>query len=266
MSITVCLAGATGWAGSELARGISASSDLKLVSAVSRTHAGKNLGEVINEPGLDCPIFATAPAAMAVRPSVFFDYTRPEVARDNILAALDHGAHVVVGTSGLTDADYAKIDAAAMNARRGVLAAGNFAITAVLLLKFAEAAARLIPHWEILDYAHDDKVDAPSGTTRELASRLEKVRKPAAAVTIDQTIGDKAARGATVASTQIHSIRLPGFVISAEVIFGMADQRLSIRHDSGSSARPYVDGGLLAIRKVSSFVGLRRGLDSVLDI
>jgi 4-hydroxy-tetrahydrodipicolinate reductase len=136
----------------------------------------------------------------------------------------------------------------------------------VLLQRFAEMAAAVIPQWEIIDYASDAKIDAPSGTARELASRLEHVRRSEHTVPIDQTVGPREARGATLAGSQVHSLRLPSYVISAEVVFGMADQRLTIRHDSGSSARPYVDGALLAIRKVSSLVGVHRGLDSVLDL
>jgi len=197
---------------------------------------------------------------------VFVEYTRPESAKSHILAALQHGAHVVVGTSGLTADDFAEIDAVAVKHRRGVLAAGNFALTAVLLMKCAELAARLIPQWEIVDYAHDDKIDAPSGTARELAERLSKVRQPDRTVPIDQTIGVRESRGATVSGSQIHSVRLPGYVISAEIVLGMPDQRLSIRHDSGSSAVPYVDGALLAIRKVGTLIGVHRGLDAVLDL
>ena len=136
-----------------------------------------------------------------------------------------------------------------MSGNAAVLACGNFALTVVLLQKFAEAAARLIPQWEIIDYAHDDKVDAPSGTARELAARLAKVRAPEPTVPVDDTVGPREARGATLSGSQVHSIRLPGYVISAEVIFGMPDQKLTIRHDAGSSARPYVDGALLAIRQ-----------------
>ena len=127
-------------------------------------------------------------------------------------------------------------------------------------------AARLIPQWEIIDYAHDDKSDAPSGTTRELAARLARVRAPQTTIPIGETVGDRTARGATISGSQIHSLRLPGYVIGAEVIFGMSDQRLTIRHDSGNSARPYVDGALLAIRKVSTLIGVHRGLDTVLDL
>ena len=265
MTTNVCLAGATGWAGSELARALAASTDLALVAAVSRTHAGRNLGDVLAEPRLTCPVYASAAEALATPCDVFVEYTKPVSAKANIVTALDRGAHVVVGTSGLTDTDYAEIDAVAHRQRRGVLACGNFALTAVLLQRFAEAAAKLIPQWEIIDYAHDDKIDAPSGTARELAARLAKVRNPAPTIPVDRTVGPREARGATIGGSQVHSIRLPGYVISVEAIFGMPDQKLTIRHDSGSSARPYVDGALLAIRKVSGLVGVHRGLDAVLD-
>ena len=101
---------------------------------------------------------------------------------------------------------------------------------------------------------------------RELAYRLSKVRAPEPTIALANTVGPREARGATVSGSQVHSIRLPGYVIGAEIIFGMPDQRLTIRHDSGKSARPYADGALLAIRKVSTLLGVHRGLDSVLDL
>jgi 4-hydroxy-tetrahydrodipicolinate reductase len=260
------LAGATGWAGSELARGIARATDISLVASVARRHAGEILGDVLHEPRLTGRIFSSAPEALATPCDVFVEYTKPDSAKANVLAALQHGSHVVVGTSGLADADFAEIDAVAREHTRGVLACGNFALTVVLLQRFAEMAARVIPQWEIIDFAHDDKVDAPSGTARELATRLGAVRPPAVTVPIGNTVGPREARGATLANSQVHSIRLPSFVISAEVIFGMPDQRLTIRHDSGSSAVPYVDGALLAIRRVGALVGLHRGLDTVLDL
>ncbi|MHB8113577.1 MAG: 4-hydroxy-tetrahydrodipicolinate reductase [Bellilinea sp.] len=267
MPIQVCLAGATGWAGSALARGIAQSEDLSLVAAVSRTHAGKDLGEVLAEPHLSCPIYATAQEALNQHAcDVFFDYTKPDVAKTNSLAALRHGADVVIGTSGLTDADYADLAQVAEQSQRGVLAVGNFAITVVLLQKFAEMAARHISQWEIIDYAHADKKDAPSGTARELSTRLAKIRPSELTVPLEQTQGIVETRGARVNGSQVHSIRLPGYTISVEILFGLPGQTLSLRHDSGSSAEPYVGGALLAIRKVNTFAGLRRGLDSVLDL
>ncbi len=267
MTIQLCLAGATGWAGSALARHIARTEDIELVAAVARTHAGRNLGEVLNEPRLTCPIYTTAAEALAAHPcDVFFEYTKPDVAKDNVLTALGAGAHVVIGTSGLTDADYADIAAVAEAGGRGVLAVGNFALTAVLLATFAETAARLIAQWEIIDYAGDGKRDAPSGTARELAARLARIRPSELTVPLDETQGLAETRGARLGGSQVHSIRLPSYAISVEIIFGMADQRLTIRHDSGQGAEPYVDGALLAIRRVRTFVGLRRGLDSVLDL
>lgn len=262
----VCLAGATGWAGSELARGIAGASDLQLVAAVARKCAGRALGDVLGDPRLATPVFATVSQALSTPCDVFVEYTRPESAKANVLAAISAGAHVVVGTSGLGDADYAEIGAAAEAKGVGVLACGNFALTVVLMQKFAEAAARVIPQWEIIDYAHDDKPDSPSGTARELAHRLSKVRPPAPTIPVAQTRGVREARGGTVSGSQVHSVRLPGYTLSTEAIFGMHDQRLTIRHDTGSSSKPYVDGALLAIRKVATLRGLNRGLDTVLEL
>jgi 4-hydroxy-tetrahydrodipicolinate reductase len=266
MTIRVCLAGATGWAGSALARAIAGSDDIAVVAAVSRTHAGRTLADALGEPRLASPIYGTAQEALAHPCDVFFEFTKPDVAKANVLAALQRGAHAVIGTSGLSESDYTDLAAAAEEHKLGVLAAGNFALTAVLVQKFAEIAARYIPQWEIIDYASDGKKDAPSGTVRELAFRLSKIRPSELTVPLEETQGIAGTRGARLAGSQIHSIRLPGYTISVETVFGMPDQRLTLRHDSGSGAQPYVDGALLAIRKVNTFVGLRRGLDSVMDL
>ena len=263
--LRVCLAGATGWAGSELARAIAPANDLELVSAVSRKRAGQKLGAVLGDGRLAAPIFASAAEALAIPCDVFVEYTKADTAKANVLAALEHDAHVVVGASGLSDEDLACIDTVARERGRGVLACGNFALTMVLMQKFAEMAARYIPSWEIVEYAYEGKPDAPSGTARELAARMGKVRQPELSVPVEKTIGLPESRGARLSGTQVHSVRLPGFVLSAEVIFGMPDQTLTLRHAAGSSAKPYVDGALLAIRKVSTLVGVHRGLDALLD-
>ena len=196
--IAVCLAGATGWAGSELARAIAQTADIVLTAAVSRTHAGAASARCSGTKR--SPARSTHPPPKASRTGcdVFVEYTKPDSAKANVLAALKRGAHVVIGTSGLTEEDYAEIDAAAQRNGLGVLAVGNFALTVVLLQKFAEMAAKVIPQWEIIDYAHDDKVDAPSGTARELATRLSRVRRPEPTVPIEQTVGEREARGATL--------------------------------------------------------------------
>jgi 4-hydroxy-tetrahydrodipicolinate reductase len=264
-NIRVCVAGATGWAGSALSKGIFDAPDLELVAGVSRSHAGQVLGEVLGIQGLNARIFQTQAEALVSQPQVVVEYTKPEAAKTNVIAALEGGAHVVVGTSGLGDDDYREIDEIARNVNRGVLAVGNFALTAVLLQKFAEIAAKYISHWEIIDYAHADKRDVPSGTALQLANRLSQVREGQLDVPLDQVQGPRESRGARLQGSQVHSIRLPGYVISVDAIFGMPDQRLILRHESGTSAEPYVDGALLAIRNVGRLVGVHRGLDSVME-
>ena len=263
--LKVCVAGATGWAGSELSRAIFRSTDLELVAAIARSKPGISLGKAIGMDGLQTPIFGDVAEALKTGPDVLVEYTKPDVAKSHVLAALRGGAHVVIGTSGLSNEDYEEIQEAALEAKRGVLAVGNFALTVVLLQKFAEMAAKYIPHWEIVDYAHAEKIDAPSGTARELANRLSKIREAQLDVPLDKVQGVKETRGARLQGTQVHSIRLPGYVISIDAIFGMPGQKLILRHESGLSAEPYVDGALLAIRQVGTLVGLHRGLDSVME-
>ncbi len=265
MTKQICLAGATGWAGSTLARAIFEATDMKLVAAVSRSQSGKILGEVLKIKDFNTPVFKSAPDALTKKPDIFVEYTKPNVAKSNIMAALRAGCHVVVGTSGLVESDYQEIDKLACEVKRGVLAVGNFALTAVLLQKFSEIAAKYIAHWEIFDYAHAGKIDAPSGTARELANRLSTVRESQLDVPLDKTDGHPESRGVRLDGSQVHSVRLPGYVLSIDAIFGMQDQKLVLRHEAGSSAEPYVDGALLAIRNVDTLIGLHRGLDCVMD-
>jgi 4-hydroxy-tetrahydrodipicolinate reductase len=196
---------------------------------------------------------------------VLVDYTHASVVKANVVAAVERGTAVVVGSSGLSAADYEEIDALARNNRVGVIAAGNFSVSATLMLRFAAESARHFDEWEVIDYASAGKQDAPSGTARELAERLETVRQPRLRVPLDEVHGARDARGATVAGTQVHSLRLPSFVVSTEVVFAGEGERLSIRHDAGDTPEPYIAGTLLAIRAVPGRVGLTRGLDRLLS-
>jgi 4-hydroxy-tetrahydrodipicolinate reductase len=249
--IRVCVAGATGWAGSAVAEAVRAAVDLELVARVARS---------------DPTAFSSVAEALdAIPTDVLVDYTHAAVVRPNVLAAVERGVGVVVGTSGLSARDFEEIDALAREARVGVVAAGNFSVTAALLLRFAAVAARHLETWEIVDYASSGKPDAPSGTAREIAERLHEVRPPAIGVPAERTLGSPEARGATVGSTQVHSLRLPSFTVSTEAVFAADGERLSIRHDAGESASPYVAGTLLAIRAVPGRIGVTRGLDRLLD-
>ena len=179
--------------------------------------------------------------------------------------AVAAGRHVVIGSSGLSTADYAEIEAAASERSVGVVAVGNFALTAALLQRFAVEAAAYLPAWEIIDTASAGKRDAPSGMARELAWRLAQVGQPIVEVPVSETVGAADARGTEVDGSRVHSVRLPGYSIGLEVRFGQADERLTIAYDGGTGAGPYIAGTLLAIRRVSSVTGLLRGLDQLLD-
>ena len=195
---------------------------------------------------------------------VLVDYTSATAVEANTVAAIDVGVAVVVGSSGLTAADFEEIDAAARARGVGVVASGNFSITAAMCQAAALLAARHLAHWEIIDYASATKPDVPSGTSRELAERLEEVRRPELGYPIQELEGAREARGATVGGTQIHSVRLPSFVVSTEVVFALPDERLTIRHDAVWPENTFVEGTLLAVRKVPDLVGLTRGLDNLL--
>ena len=252
----VCVAGATGWAGAAIARGVAAAPDLALRSAVSRSAARTTLDGGV-------PVHASVRDALE-GVAVLVDYTAVDVVKDNTLAAIAAGVGVVIGTSGLTAADFADIDAAARGTGVGVVAAGNFSLTAAMCSAAALLAARHLPQWEVIDYASATKPDVPSGTARELAERLGDVRPPELGHPIEDLHGPQEARGATVGGAQVHSVRLPSFVVSTEVVFGLPDERLTIRHDAGGSPAPYVAGTLAAVRGVTGLVGLVRGLDTLL--
>jgi 4-hydroxy-tetrahydrodipicolinate reductase len=190
---------------------------------------------------------------------VLIDYTAHNVVKGHVLTAIERGVAVVVGSSGLTASDYEEIDAAACQHRVGVVAAGNFSVTAAMAQAAALLAARHLDRWEVVDYASAAKADAPSGTARELAERLGELRRPEVDVPATQP-----ARGEEVGGARVHSLRLPSFTVSTEVVFAAPDERLSIRHDAGSSAAPYVAGTLLAARAAPGRVGLTRGLDTLL--
>jgi 4-hydroxy-tetrahydrodipicolinate reductase len=251
--INICFAGLTGWTAPPILAAIDAADDLTLTSGVSRSAAGRGA------------VYATAAEALAAAPAdVLVDFTSAAAVRVNAWTAVEAGVHVVIGTSGLTADDYADLDRLARDHGIGVIAAGNFSVMAAVLRRAAAMAARHLAHWEILDYASDTKPDVPSGTSRELAETLGQVREPARALPLAELEGPVEARGAEIGGARVHSVRLPSFVVSTEVVFGGPGERLIMRHDPGLTPAPYVAGTLLAVRRVADAVGVRRGLDSLL--
>ena len=263
MPIRICIAGVTGWTGQAVARAVLGAPAFALTGAIARQHAGQDVGTVLGQPPMHVLISPTLEALDAPF-DVLIDFTGPESVRERTMQALERGGRVVIGTSGLTEEDYGEIGRRARQRGVGVVAAGNFSLTAALAKHFALVAARYLPSWEIIDYAHAHKPDAPSGTTRELAEQLAHIRQNYLAVPVGQTHGERAARGALVGGTPVHSVRLPGYTLAFETLFGLPDERLTIRHDAGSGAAPYVQGTLLAAERVMHLSGLTRGLDTLL--
>jgi 4-hydroxy-tetrahydrodipicolinate reductase len=259
----VCIAGATGWTGRALVPAVLGTPDLDLVSAVSRSAAGRDLGEALGGDTLEVPVHATVAEALD-GVDVLVDYTSATAVRGNTMTAIDAGVGVVIGSSGLTATDFADIDSAARECSVGVVASGNFSMTAAMCQAAALLAARHLPHWEIIDYASETKPDVPSGTAQELAERLAEIREPEVGYPIRALHGPKEARGARLGGSRVHSVRLPSFVVSTEIVFARTDERLTIRHDAGTTPALYVEGTLLAVRKVPELVGLTRGLDTLL--
>jgi 4-hydroxy-tetrahydrodipicolinate reductase len=264
MAIRVCVAGVSGWTGSAVTKAILSTDEFELTGAIARRQAGRDVGELLSLS--PCGVIVTENLGQALdRPAdVLVDFTSPDTVKQRTLDALAKGVRVVIGTSGLTGTDYADIERAANDGKIGVIAAGNFSLTAALAKHFALLAAKHLPSWEVMDYADAKKPDAPSGTTLELAEALGDVAQNKLAVPVEDTHGKREARGATVGGTQVHSIRLPGVVLAFETLFGLPGERLTIRHDAGDGAEPYVNGTLLAVRRVMRITGLVRGLDRLL--
>jgi 4-hydroxy-tetrahydrodipicolinate reductase len=246
--IKVGVLGARGRVGSEVCRAIDAAPDLDLVAMVD---AGEWLFNL-----------ADAGADVAV------DFTRPDVVLDNVRFCIDNDIHCVVGTTGW---DAARLDAVrswlAPKPELGVLIAPNFAIGAVLSMRFAELAARFYESVEVVELHHPNKVDAPSGTAARTASLIAAARKaadlpPAPDATTQALDG---ARGASVDGVPVHSVRLRGLIAHQEVLFGTAGETLTIRHDSYDRTS-FMPGVLLAVRAIPNRPGLTVGLEALLDL
>jgi 4-hydroxy-tetrahydrodipicolinate reductase len=253
--IRVGVLGATGKFGAEVCRAVHADPDLSFVAGISRSKAGEPASTALGLEGSDVVLAEDLDAFEAARVEVAVDFTSGAFAAEHIAWAIDHGVHIVVGTTGF------EVDEAWRDAPVGVVVAPNFAIGAALMQRFAREAARYLPAVEIVELHHDGKSDAPSGTAASTAdavaaARLEGWSGPSSEST-------QGVRGGERAGIRIHSIRLPGLVAHQEVIFGGQGQTLTIRHDS-IDRTSFVPGVLMAIRWVPDHPGLTVGLDAIL--
>ena len=241
--INVAVLGARGRMGSEVVKAVEATEGLALVAAL-------DLGDSLDQL-----------KGSAVH--VVVDFTTPDSVMSNLEFLINNGINVVVGTTGFDDAKLAIVKGwLAQNPSVGVLVAPNFAIGAVLMMEFAEKAARYFESVEIIELHHPAKVDAPSGTAARTAELMSAARKDAGlgAMPDATTTALDGARGALVGGIPVHSVRARGLVAHQEVLFGGLGETLTIRHDSIDRAG-FMPGVILGVRKIVNTPGLTHGLD-----
>ena len=259
---TVGVVGAGGRMGQEVCRALNEAADLQLVAAVDPAHAGEEIDGLIIAGSLDALVGQGA--------QIVVDFTVAAAARANLATYATSGLHAVVGTTGLSDADLesaAKLFAAST---ANAIVAPNFAIGAVLLMRFCELAAPHMEGAEVIELHHNAKRDAPSGTARQTAAGIAAAREraglgPLPADPTTEMVLEGARGGEGPGGVRLHSVRLPGLVAHEEVIFGALGQSLTIRHDS-YDRRSFMPGVLLAVRAVSDRPGLTVGIESLLGI
>lgn len=258
--IRVGVVGAAGRMGREVCRSVAADPELELVAAVDRSPGEPIEGEPRT---LSLDEFADDDGRLVERAmQVAIDFTHPDVVLGNVRWFLDHGVHSVVGTTGITPEGLDEIRAIAEAGPANVVVAPNFAIGAVLMMRFAAEASRFLPDAEIVELHHAAKADAPSGTAMATARRMAASRGAARAARGEERV--PGARGADVEGVHIHSVRLPGLVAHQAVILGGQGQTLTIRHDSVDRTS-FMPGVLMAVKAVASLPGLTVGLDALLE-
>lgn len=263
--IRVIVVGAAGRVGREVVRTIIAQDDMQLVGAVDQVQNGKDAGSIAGLEPIGIAISGDLDGVLKnARPHVFVDFTNPLSIMNNITAAARYGISGVIGTTGLTQDNLEEIRRMAANSGANFVVAPNFALGAILMMRFAQAAASYFPHVEIIELHHDQKMDTPSGTAIKTAEMIAEGRRSAPPV-IPQTMEKvKGSRGGEMEGVHIHSVRLPGLIAHQEVIFGGQGQTLTIRHDS-LSRESFMPGVLLAVRQVLKRPGLTYGLEHLLD-
>jgi 4-hydroxy-tetrahydrodipicolinate reductase len=248
--------------GGEVCKAVAGDPRLELVAAVDPHHEGLDLRTVTGVDS-DLTISGTADALVDAEASVAVDFTEASAARGNLAWCAANGLHAVVGTTGLTEADLDELRAAFTSS--SCVVAPNFAIGAVLMMRFAELAAPWFETAEVIELHHDGKVDAPSGTAIATAQRMADASPDWAEDPTTDTVLPGARGGGGPAGIPIHAVRLRGVVASQEVILGTTGQTLTIRHDSYDRSS-FMPGVLVAITRVADRPGLTVGLDPLLGL
>ncbi len=254
--------GAGGRMGQEVCRAVGGAVDLELVAAVDPGDVGSSVA------GSGIVISAESAALTAAGAEVAVDFTEAAAAREHLAWAAEHGVHLVVGTTGLGPDDLDRAAALFADSKANAVVASNFAIGAVLLLRFCELAAPFMDSVEVIELHHNQKRDAPSGTALHTAERIAAAREQAHCGPLPEdptklVVLEGARGGVGPGGVHVHAVRLPGLVAHEEVVFGAAGQSLTLRHDSYDRVS-FMPGVLLAVREVASRPGLTVGLDALL--
>jgi 4-hydroxy-tetrahydrodipicolinate reductase len=262
MTLRVGVFGAGGKMGSTVCRAVDSDPGLDLVAAVDPQHAGLDVRQVTGcEQSFQ--VVADGQAFLDANVDVVVDFTHLEAARSNLLWLGEHGIHAVTGTTGFSDSDLESFRKAFKNSN--CVIAPNFAIGAVLMMRFAEIAAPFFETAEIVELHHDAKLDAPSGTAMLTAERMAEASADWAADPTKTEILPGARGGKGPADIRVHSLRLRGMVAHQEVILGTTGQTLTLRHDS-YDRDSFMPGVLLSVKAVPDRAGVTIGLDSLLDL
>jgi len=255
MTHRVAVLGAGGRMGRTVCAAISDDAELELVGAVDPAHPGEAVAGVT--------IAGEIESLESIAPDVVVDFTQIDAARKNLEWCAEHGVHAVVGTTGFTDDDRARLRE--RFTKSNCFVAPNFAIGAVLLMRLAELAAPWFETAEIIELHHDEKIDAPSGTAMLTAERMAAASPDWGADPTTKHVLEGARGGEGAGGIRVHSVRLRGLVAHEEVILGTTGQSLSLRHDSYDRSS-FVPGILLAVKSVASRPGVTVGLDALLDL
>lgn len=265
--IRVGVIGALGKMGSEVCKAVLADPETVLVAAVDAAGAGEVVTAGDRHGNGAVKVFDELDVLTQAEVDVAVDFTHPEAVMDNVRWCVRHAIDVVVGTTGITPRDIEELRALIEEegSESNVFIAPNFAIGAVLMMRFAAQASRFLPQAEIVELHHDGKADAPSGTALRTAEEIAAARGPAPARARESVESVPGALGADVEGIKIHSVRLPGLVAHQEVLLGGPGQSLTIRHDSYDRAS-FMPGVLLAVKRIRRHPGLTIGLEHLLDI
>jgi 4-hydroxy-tetrahydrodipicolinate reductase len=260
--IDVIVTGAAGRMGREVVRAVTAADGMRVAAAVDPSSPGAVLDD-----GAGGSILCTADLDAALAEGgerVLVDFTVPTAVEATVARALAAGVHCVVGTTGVSEDRWRAL---AADAPDGVclFVAPNFAVGAVLMMRFAQTAARFMPHVEIIELHHDRKLDAPSGTAMRTAHLIAEARESVPAAPGRETEVAEGARGSMVEGVPVHSVRLPGLVANQEVIFGDVGQTLTLRHDTVDRTS-FMPGVLLAVREIPERRGLVIGLEELMGL